>query len=102
MNRLEQLAQFLQEEPDDPFNIYALALEYQKTDATKAKALFDELLEKHPAYIPTYYHAGNLYIALERIDDAIVIFEKGISEARKQNALKALRELQAVYDELTM
>ena len=102
MNRLEQLAQFLQEEPDDPFNIYALALEYQKTDTTKAKALFDQLLEKHPTYIPAYYHAGNLYVTLNHIEDAIAIFEKGIAEARKQNAMKALRELQSVYDELTM
>jgi len=102
MNRLEQLTQFLQEDPDDPFNIYALALEYQKTDLPQARAMFDLLLDKHPSYIPAYYHAGNLYITLERIDDAIRIFENGIAEAKKQNATKALRELQSAYDELTM
>lgn len=102
MNRLEQLTQFLQDDPNDPFTLYALALEYQKTDMIKAKALFDQLLEKHPEYIPTYYHAGNLYVTLQRIDDAVRIFEKGIAVARKQNAVKAMRELQSVYDELTM
>ena len=32
MDRLGQLKQFVAEEPDDPFNAYALALEYLKTD----------------------------------------------------------------------
>lgn len=102
MNRLEQLTQFLQEDPNDPFNVYALALEYQKTDATKARALYDQLLEIHPTYIPAYYHAGNLYVTLNLTERAIRIFEKGIDEARKQNATKAMRELQSVYDELTL
>jgi len=102
MNRLEQLTQFFQEDPDDPFNVYALALEYQKTDLTKAKSLYDQLLEKHPAYIPTYYHAGNLYVTMNLTDEAIRIFEKGLAEAKRQNADKALRELQSVYDELTL
>lgn len=100
MNRLEQLHQFLQEDPDDPFNLYALALEYQKTDTQKAKELFDTLLQKHEAYVPAYYHAGNLYCELNLERAALQIFEKGIAEARKQNDLKAMRELQSVYNEL--
>lgn len=102
MNRLEQLTHFFQEDPDDPFNVYALALEYQKTDLMKAKALFDQLLDKHPAYIPTYYHAGNLYVTMDLTDQAIRILEKGLAEAKRQKADKALRELQSVYDELTL
>ena len=34
-SRIEQLKQFAKEDPNDPFNKYALALEYQKTDARK-------------------------------------------------------------------
>jgi len=100
MNRVEQLHQFLQEEPNDPFNIYALALEYQKTDIAKAKELFDRVLHEHETYVPVYYHAGNLYLELEMPDRAMLIFEKGIIEAKKQNELKAMRELQSVYNEL--
>ena len=100
MNRLEQLHQFLQEDPDDPFNIYALALEYQKTNQQKAKELFDALLLKHEAYVPAYYHAGNLYRDLGLEDQALQIFEKGMTEARRQNELKAMRELRSAYDEL--
>ena len=34
--RLKQLLQFLQEDPNDPFNIYCLANEYKNFDAPKA------------------------------------------------------------------
>lgn len=100
MNRLDQLLQFLQEEPDDPFNLYALALEYQKTDKIKAKALFDQLLLRHESYLPVYYHAGALYMELNSNDRALQIFEKGIEEAKRQHDPKAMRELQTLRDEL--
>jgi tetratricopeptide (TPR) repeat protein len=98
--RLAQLEEFHKEDPQDPFNIYALALEYQKSDVEKARALFDELLLHHENYIPTYFHAGNLYLSLNLATEAIKIFETGINKARQQNELKAMRELQTVYDEL--
>ena len=100
MNRLDQLHQFLQEEPGDPFNLYALALEYQKTDKIKAKELFDQLLKQHETYIPAYYHAGVLYMELNKNDRAQEIFETGIAEAKKQNETKTMRELQMLLDEL--
>jgi tetratricopeptide (TPR) repeat protein len=99
-SRLLQLEEFFKEDPNDPFNIYALALEYQKTEIKKAKELFDLLLLKHEDYIPTYYHASNLYVALNLTDEAVRILEKGIEKARSKNELKAMRELKTVYDEL--
>ena len=53
MNRLEQLRQFAAEEPHDPFNHYALALEYLKTNPREAENLFEQLLQQHPEYLPT-------------------------------------------------
>ena len=61
---LSQLQQFYKEEPTDPFNIYALATEYLKTDLIQSKLLFEELLNNHSAYIATYYHAAALYMLL--------------------------------------
>lgn len=99
-NRLNLLQQFLEEDPHDPFNIYALALEYQKIDINKSKELFDRLLKEHEHYIPSYYHAGNLYLNLNLVEEAKQILEKGILKAKQQNELKAMREMQSVYDEL--
>jgi tetratricopeptide (TPR) repeat protein len=102
ITRLLQLEAFYKEDPHDPFNIYALALEFQKYDSSKAKEMFDLLLSKHEDYIPTYYHAANLYLDLNLHDEAIKILEKGIEKARHQNELKAMRELQTIYDELVL
>ena len=98
--RLNQLKQFLAEDPNDPFNLYALALEYQKIDLKKAKEIFDQLLKEHEDYIPCYYHAANLYMILEMPNEAKIILGKGILKAKQKNELKAMREMQSVYDDL--
>jgi len=99
-NRLEILQQFYADDPADPFNLYALALEYLKTDKNKSKELFDLLLLKHAEYLPTYYHAATLFIELNIMDQATTVLEKGIALARQQGQSKSMRELQMVYDEL--
>lgn len=99
-SRLDILVQYYKDEPNDPFNAYALALEYQKSDPPKAKEYFDLLLAKHEEYIPVYYHAAGYYQQINDRQRATAIYEKGIRMARKANDNKALRELQAALDEL--
>lgn len=99
-SRIEQLQQFVNEDPTDPFNLYALALEYQKIDEHKALDIFNRLLQEHSGYIATYYHLGKLYHTLTENEKALHVFERGIEESRKQNDLKSLRELQAARQEL--
>lgn len=91
---LEQLARFAQEDPDDPFNHYALALEYMKSDMQRARAIFERLVDKHSGYVPTYYQLGQLYAELGLSEQAISTFEKGIGVAREAGDVKAMRELE--------
>ena len=100
-NRLETLLQFYDEDPSDPFNVYAVALEYLKRDPVKAGDFFNILLQQHPDYLPTYYHAAKLFADLNDRTKAIEVFEKGISLARTKNDNKAMRELQSAYNEFT-
>jgi Tfp pilus assembly protein PilF len=100
MNRLEQLLQFYKEDPQDPFNIYALALEYLKTDQRQALHFFDILLVQHPAYLPVYYSLGKYYQEQDEREKAKQLFEKGISLAASKNEHKTLRELQNALNEL--
>lgn len=95
-SRLELLLQYHQDEPDDPFNAYALALEYLNIDKEKAKIYFDLLLLKHNEYLPTYYHAADFYKSIDKFK-AEDIFKKGIALAQQQNNHHALRELKNSY-----
>jgi tetratricopeptide (TPR) repeat protein len=99
--RLDTLLQFYKDEPNDPFNIYALAIEYQKIDIAKSLEYFETLLREHETYVPTYYHAAKLFQDLGNIERAITVYEKGIAVAKSQNDSKAARELKSAYDELT-
>jgi lipoprotein NlpI len=99
--RINQLLQYYQEEPNDPFNIYALALEYLKLDPIKAQEYFDLLLSTNEQYVPAYYHAAKLYQDLGNKGRAIQLYEKGMQIAKQLHDLKAARELQSAYEELT-
>lgn len=98
--RLETLLKFYEEDPNDPFNLYGLALEYQKTDLNKSDKLFSKLLEDFPQYIPSYYHAAKLKVELKQPESALIIYKKGIEVAQQQNEKKAGQELRSAYDEL--
>ncbi len=95
MNRIEQLKQFIEEDPDDAFTRFALAREYLKAGrAEEALALFEGLVQRDPGYTGTYYHLGKLYERLGRAGDAAAAYRQGIEQARAQRAQKDLSELQ--------
>jgi tetratricopeptide (TPR) repeat protein len=100
--RLETLLQFYREDPSDPFNIYGLAIEYQKSDPENATKHFQLLLDEHPSYVPTYYQAAKHFEIIGNVDRAIAVYEKGIAVARAQKESKAERELKSAYDELIL
>jgi tetratricopeptide (TPR) repeat protein len=100
INRLEILRQFVTEEPNDPFNHYALATEVLKNDKQEAKNIFEYLVENHPDYLATYYHLAALYVELEMFEAAQSVYQKGISLAQKLGNEKALKELKGAYQML--
>lgn len=97
--RLEKLIEFLKEEPDDPFIIYALAIEYLKTNPEKSELYFDSLLSDHPNYTGTYYHAARYFADKGDRSKAESIFKRGIEICIRENDLHAKRELQGAYNE---
>ncbi|MEO5980571.1 MAG: tetratricopeptide repeat protein [Chryseolinea sp.] len=99
-NRLEQLQQFAENDPNDPFNLYALALECQKCDIPRALTTFNSLIATHPQYVATYYQLGKLYQQIGEHSLAIKIFNAGISVAFGIGDHKTHRELQSALREL--
>lgn len=99
-DRIKQLEQFIVEDPSDPFNYYALGLEYANIDEYKALDIFKHLVQKHKDYLPVYYQLAKLYERLGQKDHAIDAFIEGIAIAKQQTDLKTLRELNAGLEEL--
>jgi Tfp pilus assembly protein PilF len=97
ISRIEMLQSFVDSEPENPFNWYALALEYQHSDPEKTSLLFDKLLNEHKSYLPTYYQAAIFFAEQGSIDFAKQIYEKGISLAEELNETNTLRELKNSY-----
>lgn len=95
MSRIENLLQFLAESPKDSFIQYALALEYIKQgEQQTGLQYFEGLIHNDPDYVGTYYHLAKLYNQLNRKDDALACYDKGIAIAKKLNDQHSLAELQ--------
>lgn len=97
LDRLQLLREFINEEPSNPFNYYALALELRETDPEKATELFEFLLENHPDYLPVYFPSAHFYAELNHLEKAKEVFEKGIQLASSQKEEKALKELKNAF-----
>jgi tetratricopeptide (TPR) repeat protein len=98
LTRLEKLLAFFENEPNDEFLKYALATEYLRLNETdKSLMYYEDLVNKHPRYVGTYYHLGKLYEALNRKDEAISTYEKGMAIAKEVRDNHAFSELQGVY-----
>ncbi|MDM1294487.1 tetratricopeptide repeat protein [Sphingobacterium sp. N143] len=93
--RLDQLNEFLKENPADPFLKYAIAAEYLKQDnEQEAMSRFESLIQTNPEYVGTYYHLGKLYEKLDKQELALLTYKKGMEAARKSRNFHALGELQ--------
>lgn len=93
-SRLQQLQAMLAQEPDDSFLIYALALEYAKSNnVNKAIEVLENLIGKDAAYLGSYYQLGKYYEQTEQLQKAADIYTQGIAIAQQQNNKKILGEL---------
>lgn len=91
MNRIEQIRQMLQEEPDDLFLRYALGLELKKIDQfQEAIEVFESL---PPSYLPRYYQLGKIHEDMSRVEEAIAVYKQGELLARSVGDLKTANEL---------
>ena len=102
MDRIQKIKEFLLQQPNDSFLQHALALEYIKLgNDEEAKKLFEQILERDPTYIGSYYHLAKLHERNERVDEAIKVYEKGMEETKKLGEQHAYGELRSAYEELT-
>jgi Tfp pilus assembly protein PilF len=91
----------LQDDPNDPFLGYGLAMEYLgEGNLEEALARFQNVFERSPEYVPAYQQAGQLLSRLDRTDEAREVFRRGIVAAQKKGDLHAAQEMQGMLMEL--
>lgn len=94
-SRIATLAKQVQQQPNDSFSKFALALELKKMgDSNKTLALFKSIESTDPNYVGVYYHLGKLYEELEQNNSAIQCYKRGINVATKLADTHAKAELQ--------
>lgn len=99
--RKQQIEELLQDDPDDAFLRYGLAMEHVSAgDDSGAVACFHDLLGRCPEYVPGYVQAGQVLARLNRSAEAAGIWQKGIAAARQQGDMHAAEEMQAMLDGL--
>ncbi|HTY38273.1 MAG TPA: tetratricopeptide repeat protein [Bacteroidota bacterium] len=99
--RIQKLRSMLEQDPNDSFTRYALALEYAgAADSTQALSLFEDLLHRDPSYVPVYQQLGYLYEKLGRTSDAASMFKRGMQIAAEQGDEHARSEMQDALENL--
>jgi tetratricopeptide (TPR) repeat protein len=99
--RLEGLLEFYKKDPNDPFILYGLALEYKSVDQfQKAELFFSELLQKNPGYVAGYLQYAQLKEKENKIEEAKELYKMGIAEANKIDDKKSAKEMEDFLDDL--
>jgi tetratricopeptide (TPR) repeat protein len=100
-NRLQMLAQFLEQNPGDAFARYGLAMEHSKAGQTEqALAEFNKLLELHPDYTNGYFMAAQILERSGRTSEAKKMLESGVEAAKRTGNKHALSEMAGMLEEL--
>ena len=98
--RREFLEEAVREQPDNTFARYGLAMELAGTEPAAAWTHFAYLLEHHPEYAATYYHAGAFLTKQGKMEEARKVLSSGLEVTDRQGNRHAHSELQAALDDL--
>ena len=61
--------------------------------------MFDEILEREPDYLGSYYHLGKLLERKGEAEKAIDVYKRGMEVANAAKDLKSFSELQAARED---
>lgn len=99
--RLEQLLQFHDRDPNDAFITYGIAMEYVKAgNPQSALEWFDRTLKLDPDYAYAHYQKAKLIADEGGVADAKAVIAQGIAAAQRKGDSHAAGELQALGDSL--
>jgi len=101
-NRLAVLTQFLEQNPNDAFARYGLAMEHSRLGQIEAALeQFNRLLQLHPDYTNGYFMAAQTLERAGRTSEAKKMLESGISAAQRTGNRHALSEMSGMLEDLS-
>jgi predicted Zn-dependent protease len=102
MDKIAMLTEILEQNPDDAFARYGLAMEHASLGHTDvALSEFDLLLKQHPEYTAGYFMCAQTLLKSNRIGEAKKRLQQGIDSAQKTGNEHARGEMQAVLDDIS-
>lgn len=101
MSRKDQIEELLQDDPENSFLRYGLAMEYVSVgDDAQAVLAFQEVIRRDADYVPAYLQAGRALIRMGRDDEAKEVLRQGISVAQKVGDAHAAGEMSGFLQSL--
>jgi tetratricopeptide (TPR) repeat protein len=101
LERLAKLLQMLEENKEDTFLTYAIAMEYLGDADTENSLLwFGKTLEINDAHLPAMYQLALLHSALGQTETACSYLEKGLILLKESKDIKTRNEFRSLLDEL--
>jgi predicted Zn-dependent protease len=101
MDKVAALREILALDPKNSFARYGIAMELvNQGDTSAALDEFDTLLAADPDYTAGYFMAAQTLSGLGRKDEAITRLREGIASAARAGNTHALKEMQAMLDDL--
>lgn len=98
-NRVEILQQMVDQDPNNTFARYGLAMEYANSgQLEKAVAEFRTVLQHDQGYSAAYYHGGQALEKLGQVDEARDLYEKGIEATTRKGDLHTRAEIEAALN----
>lgn len=99
--KIDGLRQILEQDPQNAFARYGLAMEYVgRGDTESALGEFERLLSDHPEYTAGYFMAAQTLAKAGREAEAKQRLVDGMACARRAGNQHALNEMQAMLDEM--
>ncbi len=101
MDRMGMLKQVLEQNPNDTFARYGLAMEYAREGQVDgALQEFQTLVQANPDYTAAYFQAAQALARADRTDDARQWLRNGIACAERVRDEHAKSEMSAMLEEL--
>jgi tetratricopeptide (TPR) repeat protein len=100
-DRLSQLRNLLDKDPQDAFCMYGIAMEYSKSrNHLEAIAWFDRTMEVDPSYCYAWYHKARVQEQSGDTAGARKTLEEGLVQADEAGDLHAQEEMKALLQDL--